>query len=106
MKRILRMSKILVGMSLLTVFLGWGSAPTSVFASPGADDSLITSQVLTAFFHEPTLRASRLNVNTCGGVVVLTGFSEKAVDVAIATELANAIPGVVRVENKFLPVKQ
>lgn len=96
---------MIVGIAAMGM-LSFGAISASAATGPAVDDSLITSKVKTAFFHELNLRTSHLHVNTNRGVVRLTGVVEKAPNVRTATELAGSIPGIVRVQNELVTVKQ
>ena len=105
MKRLQPILKALACICLLAVFLGCAALSKSPSPGPGADDALITSQVLTAFFHEPGLRSTQISVTTSHGVVKLTGIVEKSAQVEGAGNIAGSVPGVVQVKNE-LTVKE
>ena len=88
-------------MSLLFVF---GCAATEDRASVGEviDDTVITAKVKAALIEDDDLSATEINVETFRGVVQLSGFVSDRSDIAEATELANDVDGVVRVENDLV----
>lgn len=104
MERVRSILKSLALITLLTVFLGCAATPASRSVD-SADDARIARDVSAAFFQEPSLRTSQINVKTTNGVVRLTGVVEKAPHVETATRLAGGVPGVVQVKSE-LSVKE
>ena len=63
------------------------------------DDSMITAQVKTKLIADPATEAYKINVETKGGVVQLSGFVDSTSERQHATEVARSIGGVTSVDN-------
>lgn len=63
------------------------------------DDTVITTKVKAAIFHEPSLSSSEINVETFKGKVQLSGFVREAADIATASQVARKVSGVTAVKN-------
>lgn len=74
-------------------------AATDVTAK--ASDAAITTQVNAELAKDPGLSALRINVDTTGGQVILTGSAPDRAAKDRATALASRIKGVTRVENRL-----
>ena len=96
---------MMVGIAMAMGMFSFGAISASAATGLTADDALITSKVQTAFFQEPILRASRLNVSTSRGVVQLAGVVEQSQDLQAAIQLVGGVPGVVQVKNGLVVVK-
>jgi osmotically-inducible protein OsmY len=98
-----------LGTILATVFLmaAFGCAPTKTHEGTGeyVDDTVITTKVKAAIMGEPGLKSSEINVETFKGVVQLSGFVNSSEDIAAATKVAKAVPGVTSVKSD-MHVKQ
>lgn len=66
------------------------------------DDTAITAKVKTAFAQDPGVKAMEVKIETYKGTVQLAGWVNTPVEKARAEELAKAVPGVKRVENKII----
>jgi osmotically-inducible protein OsmY len=66
------------------------------------DDSVITTKTKSAFFNDPNLKATEINVETFKGRVQLSGFVKSQADINHAVSLAKSIPGVTSVKNDML----
>lgn len=66
-----------------------------------ADDSVLTTKVKAALIAEPKTKAGQINVTTKDGVVQLSGFVDSEQEKAKATEVANSIAGVRKVQNEI-----
>ena len=87
-------------MTLALLFsLGCASTPTQESTGEFLDDSVITTRVKAAIFHEPTLKSSEINVETFKGVVQLSGFVNSQSDIDKAVEIARGVKGVTSVRN-------
>jgi osmotically-inducible protein OsmY len=84
---------------LLVSFLGCGGTSQREGTGEYVDDSVITTKVKSAIFHEPGLKSSEINVETFKGVVQLTGFVSSQADINRAVELARSVNGVKSVKN-------
>jgi hyperosmotically inducible protein len=63
------------------------------------DDSALTASVEAKLIEDPDTKAYRINVGTQKGVVQLTGFVNSTAVKNRAGELAQSVPGVVKVAN-------
>ena len=66
-----------------------------------AEDVSITAKVNAALAGDPKLSALKIDVDTVSGRVNLSGFAPDAASRARATELTQAVKGVVSVENRL-----
>jgi len=104
MKQLKYISNIILAV-MLTTLLGCASTstPPSTSKHEGTgqyvDDSVITTKVKAAVFHEPSLKSSEINVETYKGVVQLSGFVSDEADIYKAIELADTVKGVKSVKN-------
>ncbi|MDO8542504.1 MAG: BON domain-containing protein [Opitutaceae bacterium] len=71
-------------------------------AGQTVDDSAISAKVKAALAKDPGVKAIEVNVDTHLGAVQLSGWVNTAGEKARAEELAKAIPGVKKVENKIV----
>ncbi len=63
------------------------------------DDGLITTQVKAKLIADSRTEAYKINVETKGGVVQLTGFVDSTNDKQVAGEVARTVNGVTNVDN-------
>lgn len=104
MKKLKCISNIALAITLATL-LGCSStpSPSSTSKHEGAgeyvDDSVITTKVKAAVFHEPSLKSSEINVETYKGVVQLSGFVSSEADIDRAVEVARNVKGVKSVKD-------
>jgi hyperosmotically inducible protein len=75
------------------------TAGASVAAS--VDDAAITAAVSAGLAKDPDLRATRIDVDTKGGTVMLKGPAPNAAAKARATEIAKTVKGVSAVDNQL-----
>ena len=75
------------------------SAAASV--SGAVDDASITAAVSTGLAKDPDLSAIKIDVDTKGGQVTLTGPAPNAAAKARAEDIAKAVKGVSGVDNKL-----
>lgn len=64
-----------------------------------AEDASITSKVKAALFKEPSLKSSDISVQTCEGVVQLSGLAASEENIKAASDISASIQGVVSVKN-------
>lgn len=62
-------------------------------------DSWITASVNAAIFNERSLKAARINVETCEHVVQLSGFVDATAGMNKAVAIARSVKGVISVTN-------
>jgi osmotically-inducible protein OsmY len=62
-------------------------------------DSWITAKVKAAIFNEPSLKATRINVETCKHVVQLSGFVDATASMNKAVAITRSVKGVIVVTN-------
>ena len=84
---------------MLVATLGCASTRTHEGTGEYVDDSVITTKVKAAIFHEPGLKSSEINVETYKGVVQLSGFVNSRADIAGAVRVASSVGGVKSVTN-------
>lgn len=65
------------------------------------DDATITASVSAGLAKDPELSAVKIDVDTKGGTVMLTGPAPTAAAKARAAEIASSVKGVNSVENKL-----
>lgn len=68
------------------------------------DDTEITTKVKAAIFAEPGLSSLQISVDTVKGVVTLSGSVDTSSNAEKATMLAQAVDGVVSVDNQQLKI--
>lgn len=66
------------------------------------DDAAVTTKVKTAILAEPGLRVLEINVDTKANVVTLTGAVDTQASIEKAKQVAAAVSGVTRVENRLV----
>ena len=98
MKQLKYFSAFFVTIALL-FSLGCASTPTQESTGEYVDDSVITTRVKAAIFHEPTLKSAEINVETFKGVVQLSGFVNSQSDIDKAVEIARGVKGVTSFRN-------
>jgi len=84
---------------VLMATLGCASTRTHEGTGEYVDDSVITTKVKAAIFHEPGLKVSEVQVETFKGVVQLSGFVSSRADIKGAVRVASAVSGVKSVTN-------
>lgn len=65
------------------------------------DDAALTAKVKAALSADERTKAHQINVETRNGVVLLAGFVETDTERNLANQLAGAISGVKRVDNRI-----
>ena len=65
------------------------------------EDAAITTKVKSAILAEPGLKVLEINVDTVGEVVTLTGAVDSHASADKAKQVASAVSGVKRVENRL-----
>ncbi len=95
-----RFASILSAVLLVSLL---GCAGTSTRESTGEyfDDSVITTKVKAALFHEPSLKSFEIKVETFRGKVQLSGFVSSQANIDKAIEVTRGIAGVVEVKNNM-----
>lgn len=84
---------------LLAVLFGCASTAKHEGTGEYVDDTVITTKVKAAIFHEPTLKSAEINVETFKGRVQLGGFVNSQSDINKAVEIARRVEGVTSVKN-------
>ena len=84
---------------MLASLLGCAATATREGTGEYVDDSVITTKVKAAIFHEPTLKSAEINVETFKGTVQLSGFVNSRSDINKAVEVARGVKGVESVKN-------
>ncbi|WP_018078008.1 BON domain-containing protein [Thiobacillus denitrificans] len=70
-------------------------------AGQAIDDATITAAIKGKYLLDDTLKGLQISVDTDQGVVVLTGSVQSDAAKALATQLAQGVEGVVRVDNQL-----
>jgi len=98
MKQLKYISTLILAVMFATML---GCASTSKQEGTGEyiDDSVITTKVKAAVFHESSLKSAEINVETFKGVVQLSGFVSSEADINKAVEIARSVKGVTSVKN-------
>lgn len=65
------------------------------------DDATITAKIKSELIAEKNVKARNIDVDTVGGVVVLSGYVDSQQEADRAGQLAKSVPGVVRVKNEL-----
>lgn len=66
------------------------------------EDVAITTQIKSAILSEPGLKVLQITVDTVGGVVTLAGLVDTQVNSDKVKQIASAVSGVKRVENRLI----
>ncbi len=74
-------------------------------ANEAADDTAITADVKLKISNTASLKDSKIEVSTTGGVVTLTGEVKNAQTKGVATKVVKSVKGVKSVENKLTIAK-
>ena len=102
MKTILRIP--VAALVLATGSIGYltscSKTPTRQSTGEVVDDAAISNKVRAEFVKDPLVRAMDVKVDTFKGTVQLSGFADSAAEKKRAEELARAVPGVQKIENK------
>jgi osmotically-inducible protein OsmY len=95
------------------VFIGCTTTPQQRTTSPPQrstgevlDDATITTRVKSSLVADPMVSATSINVDTARGIVSLAGLVDSERERLRAIQLAQATPGVQRVEAQNLHVKR
>ncbi len=70
-------------------------------AGDAAGDAMVTGKVKTALLADPDIKALRIDVDTKGGVVALSGTADSAAHSDKATSVARGVDGVKSVDNRL-----
>jgi len=101
MKRVLKLFPTLMLVALLAALVGCASTDTKSGTGEYIDDTVITTKVKAAIFDAPSLSSSEINVETCKGVVQLSGFVTSQGEIDTAVQLARGVGGVESVVNSM-----
>ncbi len=102
MKKLLRFLKLLVGIGVVTAFIGCAATQKHESTGQYVDDSVITTKVKAVIFDEPGLKTMQINVKSYKGVVQLSGFVDSEQSVKKAGEVARNVAGVTEVKNDLI----
>lgn len=78
----------------------------TVKASAVIEDATLTTMTKTAILAEPGLKVLKINVDTVGGVVTLTGTVDSQANSDKALQLASSVSGVKQVVNQLSVVPE
>lgn len=95
------LQKVFMVVVALSLFAGLLACQTPAGRTPGAvvDDGTITTKVKSKLFADERLSGFAISVDTFQREVTLTGAVNTAEEKQIATEIANSVEGVRRVNN-------
>ncbi|MDD2853420.1 MAG: BON domain-containing protein [Desulfuromonadaceae bacterium] len=102
MNKMLRITKLLVCLSLITAFLGCNATQKKESTGEYIDDSAITTKIKTGIFDDLRLKSLQIEVQTFKGVVQLSGFVDSPQNAKIAGEIAGLVAGVKEVKNDLV----
>lgn len=96
------------GVVVLVMLILVGCAAMTGRQSPGeaVSDSTITTKVKSSFLGDPVVSGLAIDVDTSGGVVVLTGFVTSEQERQRAVQLARSVEGVKRVDGSNLTIRR
>ncbi|MDY0292424.1 MAG: BON domain-containing protein [Desulfuromonadaceae bacterium] len=97
-----RMLQMITCLFVVGSFIGCASMSTKTDTVEYIEDTVITAKVQAAILAEPELSDQQINVKTVDGVVQLTGYIDYTVYGKNAKEIAQAVDGVVSVENNLI----
>lgn len=95
-----RMALFLSGVAFAAL-TGCAATPTQESTGQMLDDSVVTTKVKAAIFNETSLKSLDISVTTFRGVVHLTGHVDSKRSAAVATKVAEGVPGVKAVDNEL-----
>jgi hyperosmotically inducible periplasmic protein len=105
--RLSNVAKPQVAVILAVLILIGCSAMTGRQSSRGAvDDASITSKVKSSFVADPVVSATDIDVDTSGGVVILSGFVASERERQRAVQLARDTTGVKQVDASNLVLRR
>ena len=102
MKKMLRFTKLMVCLGLITAFLGCNATQKKESTGQYIDDSAITAKIKAGILDDTRLKSLQIEVQTFKGVVQLSGFVDSPASVANAGEIAGLVPGVKEVKNDLV----
>lgn len=102
MKKVLRITKQLVCLSLLTVFLGCNATQKKESTGEYIDDSAITAKIKSGLFEDAKLKSLQIEVKTFKGIVQLSGFVDSAQSLTSAGEIAGRVQGIKELKNDLV----
>jgi osmotically-inducible protein OsmY len=97
MKLSLRTSSIFV--MIIGLLSGCSSTVKQESTGEYLDDGVITTKVIAAIMHEPSLKSSEINVETFKSRVQLSGFVSTQKEIDLATAVTVNVKGVHSVRN-------
>ncbi|MDD2732883.1 MAG: BON domain-containing protein [Desulfuromonadaceae bacterium] len=102
MKKVLRITKQLVCLSLLTVFLGCNATQKKESTGEYIDDSAITAKIKSGLFEDAKLKSLQIEVKTFKGIVQLSGFVDSVQSLTSAGEIAGRVQGIKELKNDLV----
>lgn len=91
--------KFLIGIGLITAFLGCATTQGHESAGQYLDDTVITTKVKTGILEEQSLKVFQISVKSYQGIVRLSGAVETEHNKATAGVVASRVTGVTKVIN-------
>lgn len=101
MNRFYKRAVCFIAIASLVGLMAVGDLIAGETAGQYVDDSTITARVKSAFVGDPQVKAHQINVKTYKGVVELNGFVDSSSMIAEATQDAEKVPGVRKVDNNL-----
>ncbi len=105
MSRLPRLSTLALALALSGALAACAAVQGRETAGQYIDDATITTKVRTQLVQAQSLKAFDIHVETMQGTVQLSGFVDTRTQKDQAGKIAQAVPGVVGVQNNIL-VKQ
>lgn len=102
MKKVQRIMKLLVCLTLLTAFLGCNATQKKESTGEYIDDSAITAKIKTGLFEDAKLKSLQIEVKTFKGVVQLSGFVDSVQSLTTAGEIAGRVQGIKELKNDLV----
>lgn len=95
----LRIPRLFTVLALAATLSACAAVPNRQAGRTAADDYVLNVQVKHAIYADLVFKRALLDISTRAGVVQLAGRVGREADVAHATRLAGAVPGVLAVRN-------
>ena len=102
MNKLLRITKLLVCLGLITAFLGCNATQREESTGEYIDDSAITTKIKAGLFEDAQLKSLQIEVKTFKGVVQLSGFVDSAQNRTKAAEIAERVQGIKELKNDLV----
>lgn len=102
MKKLQRITKLLVCFGLIVAFLGCNATQKKESTGQFIDDAAITAKIKSGLFEDAQLKSLQIEVKTFKGVVQLSGFVDSAQSATRPGEIAGRVPGIKELKNDLV----